>query len=208
MTGAATGRGRIDKRHAILEAAFAVFAERGYAQACVQEIADAAGVAKPTVYNHLNDKETLLRHAMETAADTVGADCLQALARLRDDVTDLEAALRDCAVRMLKVCNSPRARALRSLTYAQLGTLPDLADLVQDRTSGRLAEALADRLARLALSGRLRSCDPAVAAEQLLALLTGPLEARTRLGTRKVTTAELEAISAAAVATFLAAYGN
>lgn len=51
--------------------AFEVFARRGYDQACVQEIADQAGVAKPTVYNHLTDKPTLLREAMRAAADSV-----------------------------------------------------------------------------------------------------------------------------------------
>lgn len=199
-------RGRIDKRLAILEAAFGVFARRGYAQACVQEIADEAGVAKPTVYNHLNDKETLYRHAVEAAADLVAAECLSAIEKLRDGESNLDAALRDSAYRMLRVCNSDRAHALRALTYAQLATFPDLAVLVQDRTSARLAEALADRLARLSLAGSLRPCDPARAAEQLLALLTGPLEARSRLGTRKVSTAELKSVSDAAVDTFLSAY--
>ncbi|MFE7721216.1 TetR/AcrR family transcriptional regulator C-terminal domain-containing protein [Nocardia rhizosphaerihabitans] len=206
MTAAATGRGRIDKRRAILESALTVFAHRGYAQACVQEIADAAGVAKHTVYNHLNDKETLLRHAVEAAADTVGAECLDAIAGLRDLDVNPEAALRDSALRMLKVCHGARARALRTLTFAQLGTFPDLAEIAQDRTSRMLAETLADRLARLTLTGHLHTREPGIAAEQLLALLTGPLEARTRLGTRKTTNAELKAIADAAVDTFLAAY--
>lgn len=206
MTAAATGRGRINKRRAILESALTVFAHRGYAQACVQEIADAAGVAKHTVYNHLNDKETLLRHAVEAAADTVGAECLDAIAGLRDLDGDPEAALRDSALRLLKVCHGDRARALRTLTFAQVGTFPGLAETAQDRTSRMLAETLADRLARLTLAGHLHTREPGIAAEQLLALLTGPLEARTRLGTRETTNAELTAIADAAVDTFLAAY--
>lgn len=107
---------------------------------------------------------------------------------------------------MLKVCHGARARALRTLTFAQLGTFPDLAEIAQDRTSRMLAETLADRLARLTLAGHLHAREPGIAAEQLLALLTGPLEARTRLGTRKTTNAELTAIADAAVDTFLAAY--
>ncbi|MCX4094295.1 TetR/AcrR family transcriptional regulator [Nocardia sp. alder85J] len=206
MTEASTGRGRIDKRRAILDAAFTVFARRGYAQACVQEIADEAGVAKPTVYNHLNDKETLLRHAVEAAADAIGAQCLEAVGRVTDSGANPEAALRDCAHRLLRICNSDRSHALRGLTYAQLASMPDLADAVQDRTSRRIAEALADRLARLVLAGRLRTGDPVLAAEQFLALLTGPLEARSRLGTRKVPVAELKTVADAAADTFLSAY--
>ncbi|MQY30784.1 TetR/AcrR family transcriptional regulator [Nocardia aurantia] len=208
MTGAATGRGRIDKRRAILDAAFAVFARRGYAQACVQEIADEAGVAKPTVYNHLTDKETLLREAVEAAADVISAECLAAVGRISEHGSDPEAALRDSAHRMLRICNSERSRALRALTYAQLTTFPDLADTVQDRTSHRIAEALADRFARLVVAGQLRAPDPVLAAEQFLALLTGPLESRSRLGTRKVPVAELKTIADAAADTFLSAYAT
>ncbi|TQM32304.1 TetR/AcrR family transcriptional regulator [Nocardia bhagyanarayanae] len=208
MTQAKAGRGRIDKREAILDAAFTVFARRGYNQACVQEIADEADVAKPTVYNHLTDKETLFREAVEAAADAVGAQCLDAIERLRDPGADLPAALTDSARRLLRVCASEHARALRSLTYAQLAAFPDLVDSVQSRTSRRVAEALGDRFARLMLAGRLRTTDPAGAAEQFLALLTGPLESRSRLGARKVPAAELRALADSAVDTFVRAYAT
>ncbi|MGP3755088.1 TetR/AcrR family transcriptional regulator [Streptomyces sp. IBSNAI001] len=206
-SGRTAPRGRIDKRQAILDAAFTVFARRGYENACVREIAEEAGVAKPTVYNHLRDKENLFRHAIEAAADTVMAENLAVAERLRAPGDDLRAALEDTAYRMLQVCCGERARALRWLTYAQVGGFPDLIAAVQDRTQGRLGDALADRLARLSLAGRLRPCDPALAAEQLLSLLTGPMEARTRLGTRTVPAAETRAVAQSAVDTFLRAYG-
>ncbi|WP_433195028.1 TetR/AcrR family transcriptional regulator [Nocardia sp. CA-107356] len=208
MAGTTAARGRIDKRQAILDVAFTVFARRGYDKACVQEIADAAGVAKPTVYNHLNDKQTLFRHAVLAAADVVAADTLAIVDRLREPGDDLPATLTETACELLAECSGERARALRALTYAQLAAFPDLADTVLERTSRRIAEALADRLARLALSGRLQTNDPAQAAEQLLALLTAPLEARSRLGTREVSAAEQGDIAEAAIRTFLAAYGS
>ncbi|WP_234343030.1 TetR/AcrR family transcriptional regulator C-terminal domain-containing protein [Streptomyces fulvoviolaceus] len=178
------------------------------AQACVKEIAEDAGVAKPTVYNHLSDKETLFRHTLEAAADAVLAENLAVVERLRDPGDDLCAALEDTGHRLLKVCGGERSSALRWLTYSQVGGFPDLIEAVQSRTSDRLTEALADRLARLVLAGRLRPCEPALAAQQFLALLTGPLEARSRLGTRKVTAPETRAVADAAVDTFLRAYGT
>ncbi|WP_216916646.1 TetR/AcrR family transcriptional regulator [Nocardia noduli] len=205
--GATSSRGRIDKRQAILDAAFVVFARRGYALAGVQEIAEEAGVAKPTIYNHLNDKETLFRHALTAVADSVLAENLTVVERLRNPGTDLGAALRDLALRLIRVCCAERSRSLRWLTYAQVAQFPDLIDIVVGRTSDRLGEALADRLARLSLSGRLRPCDPAVAAEQFLVLITGPMEGRSRLGTRKVAAAEMRAVADTAVDTFLRAYG-
>ncbi|WP_420033463.1 TetR/AcrR family transcriptional regulator [Streptomyces sp. cg28] len=210
-TKAAAGRpaprGRIDKRQAILDAAFTVFARRGYAQACVQEIAQEAGVAKPTVYNHLGDKENLFRHAVAAAADLVMAENLAVVERLRDPGDDLRAGLEDVGYRLLEVCCGQRARALRALTYAQLAAFPDLAEVVQGRTAERIGEALADRFGRLALAGRLRAPDPVRAAEQFLAMLTGPMEARSRLGTRAVGAAETREVAGHAVDTFLRAYG-
>ncbi|MEU6680159.1 TetR/AcrR family transcriptional regulator [Streptomyces sp. NPDC046925] len=203
-------RGRVDKRQAILDAAFVVFARRGYAQACVQEIAEEARVAKPTVYSHLNDKETLFRHTIEAAADTLMAENLAVVGRLRERAPDddLRVSLADLAQRLLRICCGERARALRWLTYAQVARFPDLIETVQERTAHRPRAALADRLARLSLAGRLRPCDPEQAAEHFFALLTGPLESRSRLGTRRVPAAELRAIADAAVDAFLRAYGS
>ncbi|WP_040717480.1 TetR/AcrR family transcriptional regulator [Nocardia veterana] len=203
----ATTRGRIDKRQAILDVAFTVFAQRGYERTCVQEIADAAGVAKPTVYNHLRDKETLFRSAVEAVADEIGGQCVQVIEPLRAADEDPGPALLCAAQGLLRICAGPRAHALRALTYAEASTFPDLILTVGDRTSFRLAEALADRFARLALRGRLRPCDPERAAEQFLALLTGPLESRTRFGTREIAATELDAIAESAADTFLRAYG-
>ncbi|WP_405641853.1 TetR/AcrR family transcriptional regulator [Streptomyces uncialis] len=113
-----------------------MFARRGYAGACVKEVAQEAGVAKPTVYNHLHDKENLFRQAMQTAADTVADECVAVLDRLRAPGDDL----------------------------GQVAEFPDLVVDVHGRTAVRIADALADRLARVALAGRLRVADPARAA--------------------------------------------
>lgn len=199
-------RRRPDRREVILAAAFAVFARRGFTQASVQEIADEAGVAKPTLYNHFADKDELFRRAMTYAADAVTAANVAVADRLRAPGPDLRTALTDVARRMLRVCCDERSQALRRLAYGQFVQFPDVIEAVQERTSGRLAEALADRLARLSLSGRLRHCDPAVAAEQFLALLTGPMETRSRLGARLVPAADVHAVADAAVDTFLRAY--
>jgi hypothetical protein len=107
------------------------------------------------------------------------------------------------------VCHcEERSVAVRRLLSAELTRFPDLIDIVRGRAADRVTEALADRLARLALAGRLRRLDPAQAAEQFIALLTGPIEARSRLGTRQVPDDELWAVTRAAVETFLRAYGE
>lgn len=200
-------RGRVDKRRAILAAAFEVFGRRGYAEACVREIAEVAGVAKPTVYNHMSDKETLFRHAVDAAADAVLAENLAVVERLREPGDDLRAALEDVVHGLVRTCCDERSQSLRRLVHAQANRFPELVESVHERTSARLADALADRLARLVLAGRLRPCEPAEAAEQLLALIVGSVEARSRAGTRRVPAAEGRAVAVNAVDTFLRAFG-
>jgi AcrR family transcriptional regulator len=200
-------RGRIDKRQAILDAAFDVFARHGYAQSCVQEIATEAGVAKPTVYNHLSDKETLFREAMSAAAGKVTASYLGSLDKLRDPGPDLLATLTEVGIKLLRCYQDPRAVALRRLLAAEITQFPDLLEVVHGPGVEPLADALADRFARLVLAGRLRSLDPTNAAEQFLSLLTGPMNLRSRFGARRVTDAEIRATARAGADTFVRAFG-
>ncbi|GIJ29158.1 hypothetical protein Vqi01_43200 [Micromonospora qiuiae] len=211
MTGARTAagsRGRIDKRQAILEGAFRVFARQGYAQACVQEIADEAGVAKPTVYNHLTDKVTLFRHALEAVAQTALNERLAALEPLHEPGEDLRATLEEVGHGLLRLHCDDRSCALRRLLYSEINRFPDALDIVRQSGPHRLNEALADRFARLMLAGRLQAGDPAQAAEQFMALLIGPLEARSEMGTRQIDDAELRQVAIAAVRTFLLAFSE
>ncbi|MEO3872626.1 TetR/AcrR family transcriptional regulator [Nonomuraea sp. B12E4] len=202
-----TSRGRIDKRQAILAGAFTVFARQGYAQSGVQDIADEAGVAKPTVYNHMTDKATLFRNALEATARAVLDERLAALEPLADPGDDLCATLDDVAYTLLVLHTDERSCALRRLLYTEITTFPDALDIVKGHGPQRLNEALADRLARLTLAGRLRATEPELAAEQLTSLLVGPLEARTQMGTLAIDEADLRTVARAAVRTFLRVWG-
>ena len=53
----------------ILDAAVRIFAEKGYTQTDVQEIADRVGVGKGTVYRHFGNKEALFEAAVTHARD-------------------------------------------------------------------------------------------------------------------------------------------
>ncbi|MEU2930750.1 TetR/AcrR family transcriptional regulator C-terminal domain-containing protein [Streptomyces sp. NPDC007251] len=129
------------------------------------------------------------------------------LHRMRTPGEDMRPTMNEVAYQLVRsCCGGRRSRSLRWLTYAQVARFPDLIEIVQGCTSVRIAEAMADRPVRLSLAGRLRPCDPVLAAEQVLALITGPLETRPRLGTRKLTTTEMRTPAEAAVDTFLRAY--
>lgn len=53
----------------LLEAAFAVFVEKGFADARLEDIAAKAGVSKGTVYLYFNSKEAVFKEMVERVAD-------------------------------------------------------------------------------------------------------------------------------------------
>ncbi|KAB8171029.1 TetR family transcriptional regulator [Streptomyces sp. 3MP-14] len=199
-------RGRIDKRAAILAGAFAVFARKGYADAGVADIAAEAGVAKPTVYNHLTDKATLFRSALEATARAKLEERIAAVEPLYAPGDDLAATLEGVGHRLVQLHSDATSCALRRLLYAEVTRFPEALELVSAFGPHRVVHALADPLGRLTLAGRLAANEPVLAAEQLMALLIGPLEARSRMGVRPVPDEELREVAAAATATFLRAY--
>jgi AcrR family transcriptional regulator len=55
------------RRDALIAAAVEVFSRKGFAATSVQEIADAAGIRKPSVYKHVSSKEELLFAILDVA---------------------------------------------------------------------------------------------------------------------------------------------
>ncbi|MEW9553335.1 TetR/AcrR family transcriptional regulator [Nonomuraea sp. NPDC050783] len=205
--GRAVPRGRMDKRHAILRAAFTAFARDGYAQTSVDVIAAEAEVAKHTVYNHFGDKQSLLRETIAAEAERVLRKNLDAIDLLRADTGELRERLEEAGLRLLRCYTDARATAMRRLVYAEMSRDAHLLDIVQERAAKPAVEALADRLARLALAGRLSLSRPDEAAEQLRSLLVGPMETRSAMGSREVPEEELREVARAAVRVFLRVYG-
>jgi len=73
---AAPAEGRTRRRprrdDEVLAAAVRVFYERGYSDATVQDIADAVGILKGSIYHYIDTKEDLLFRLLETVHNDVG----------------------------------------------------------------------------------------------------------------------------------------
>jgi len=83
-------RGRRDKeqrRQCLIDAATAVFAERGYDCATTREIAERAGCAEGLIHRYFNGKRGLLLAILESRAEQVVQDFVTALPD-RDTVED------------------------------------------------------------------------------------------------------------------------
>jgi TetR/AcrR family fatty acid metabolism transcriptional regulator len=80
---------RADKREAILRAAIRVFAERGFFNAQVADVARAAGVAAGTVYLYFRSKDELLTSIFERTMQESIAEGRDALAGVADPIDRL-----------------------------------------------------------------------------------------------------------------------
>ena len=73
-----------DKREAILRAAIKVFAQSGYFNAKVADVAKVAGVADGTVYLYFKSKEEILRSIFDLGIETLIAEARELIAGVTD----------------------------------------------------------------------------------------------------------------------------
>jgi AcrR family transcriptional regulator len=102
------------RRGDIMDAALAVFGEKGYEAGTMREIATRVGVSEPAIYRHYESKEALLTDIVATAGDhivgqlrtalsTVNGDnlvaSLQALVEFRREVAARKKAAKEAAAK-------------------------------------------------------------------------------------------------------------
>jgi AcrR family transcriptional regulator len=78
----------------MLEVAHALFAERGYAAVTMDDVAAAAGITKPLLYNYFGNKERLYLACMAPAGDALIATVVESVAATSNAAAALEAGLR------------------------------------------------------------------------------------------------------------------
>lgn len=61
-------------RHALLDAARALFASKGYGDTSTPEVSSAAGTTRGALYHHFEDKRDLFRHVLLRETEAVTAD--------------------------------------------------------------------------------------------------------------------------------------
>jgi AcrR family transcriptional regulator len=70
---------RAEREQQMLDAAHALFAQRGYAAVAMDDVAAAVGVTKPLLYNYWGNKERLFLACMEPSADALFEAVLSAV---------------------------------------------------------------------------------------------------------------------------------
>ena len=154
-----------DSRQRLIQAAAEAFREEGY-RASIDRIAERAGVARQTVYNHFPCKEDLFSEVARNAANTI-------LVSLDGDGGDIrERLLRFATALRRRVLGDESLAMFRTLS-AEVPRFPDLGQAFFDKGPGQTARGLAAFLARAMEEGHLRRDDPLFAAETLMGMLYG-----------------------------------
>ncbi|MHA7987008.1 TetR/AcrR family transcriptional regulator [Rathayibacter sp. CAU 1779] len=161
----ARSRAKADRREALLAAAAALFAERGFAGVSIEDLGSAVGVSGPAVYKHFSGKQAVLAALLIDVSEGLlsgGRACIADAASARDALEALiafhvEFALsqpdviraQDRDLDSLSATDAARVRTLQR-TYVELWV-----DVLQELRSDEDRRAL--RVRALAVFGLINS---------------------------------------------------
>ncbi len=169
-----TSRGE-RRRAAMLEAATALFLERGYAATTLDAVIARSGGSRATLYAEFAGKEGLFAAIIERLCQAI--------------VAPLAAPQRSCAATLLgagralmAVLMAPEGLGLYRVMIAEGRRFPELAAAVYAAGPGSAADHLSRYLADEVASGRLVLRDTDLAARHFLEMVKGDLHFRALLG--------------------------
>ncbi|MGC5168830.1 TetR/AcrR family transcriptional regulator [Luteimicrobium sp. DT211] len=198
---------RVDKHRAILDAALDVFARRGYADTSLDEVAELAGVAKPTIYNHFGDKAGLFAAVVETSSQDANTKVANVIAATSTSPDDLRSELETLARSLVGCLQGGAGSATMRLQLVEGARFPELISRVRDGNRDRTLDLLAGKLAQLSATGHLSVRDPGRAARQLMALVSDEPLVNSGFGAQPVDPDVVDRAVVEGVDTFLAAFG-
>ena len=135
QAGAARWRRRKDARpQEILAAALAVFAERGFAAARMDDIAARARVSKGTIYLYFESKEAVFRALIQ---ETLAKRVSDLAAFVRDHRGPVAPLLRELLLRLGHMVSTSDLVVLPKMVIAEAGNFPDLARIYREEVVER-----------------------------------------------------------------------
>jgi TetR/AcrR family transcriptional regulator, mexJK operon transcriptional repressor len=193
-----------DKAESILAAAWQSFLARGFGAVSMDAIAREAGASKATVYAYFASKEELFGAVIARE----GERYFRGFSAGELDPCAVEVSLAEIARRFLDLVLSPEAIAINRIIISEASRFPQLGEVFWRAGPERTRVQIEAFLSRAVAAGTLAVADTRVAAEQFVALLRGDIHQRQLLRLDDgVDAGELAAATAAAVATFLKAFG-
>lgn len=150
-------------RARLREAAFALFAEKGYDGASMSQLAERVGIAKPSLYNYYRSKEELLLDLLEEGIRDWSAHCMAPF----DQAIGFERQLADHLARTVTFAreHAPMVALFQLATLHVEGELAERVARVVERNESTFRAQVRARLAEAVESGELEvvSIDDAMA---------------------------------------------
>lgn len=156
----AAGEGEERVRH-ILGSARRVFFDQGYGSASLEGIANAAGVAKTTIYRHFGSKKALFERCLSEATATLRVQLAEA-----SEPASIGEGLRFMALCLLDVIYLPENVDLMRLLFAESSRFPELGRAYGTHAKSVFITEMVRYLGRDAVGVRLAVDDAAMAAEE------------------------------------------
>lgn len=192
-----------EKRQAILEAATALFLEKGLQGTSMDAVAREAGVSKQTVYSHFQNKEALYSACIKAKVASYGFEETGFTG-----TGEPGAALFSLVKHFMALIFDPEVVAMHRIVMAEAASHPRIAALYYESGPGATHAAVEAFLRRLVDRGALRSHDTRYAASQLLNMAFGHFHLQLQFGlVQQIPEAELETHLRQVVADFLVLYG-
>lgn len=161
-------RRKADRPGEIVAAALAVFAEKGFAAARLEEIAARAGVSKGALYLYFETKQDLFRAVVEQAIAPNIQAVRTMIAAHPGPFRDL---LRLVPERIAILLDTLPVGGVIKMVIGEAGNFPELARVWHDRLVAQALGALADAVRAAQARGEVKTGDPRTYALQLIAPL-------------------------------------
>lgn len=162
-------RRRADARpDEVLDAALAVFGEKGFAAAKVEDIARQAGVSKGTVYLYFPSKEALIEGIVKRAVAPIAERAVPDMAQFAGDP---RVPITMLLMMLCQVLTQPEKLALPKLVLREVMNFPSIAEMYRRNVLDKVMPALTALIARGIEQGHLRPVDP----ELTIRSVVGPI---------------------------------
>ena len=122
-------RRKVARPQELLDAALALFAEKGYAATRTEEVAQRAGVSKGTLYLYYPSKEELFKAVVRSNLTTLIAEGQEAAGSFEGTTSELLAMLLDT---WWERVGSTPAAGIHKIVIAEARNFPDLAQFYAD----------------------------------------------------------------------------
>src|SRR6185312_2815791 len=150
-------RRKADRPGEIISAAMAVFAERGFAAARLEEIAKRAGVSKGALYLYFETKEQLFRAVVDLA---IAPNMQMVRAMIAAHPGPLADLLRLAVERILVLVETLPVGGVLKMVIGEAGNFPQLARVWHDDLVAHILGALADAIRAAQARGEVKAGDP------------------------------------------------